>query len=271
MSKQAGGKYKANIDAINKGKAIAENHPLIKSISGFVLTFNGDALQLPQDAYIKVSSEVSSSRYGLPINRVRELALNVWPNVRRRAEPETWAYIFARLNIHIALNHIDPTKTDINWHFACWFKAEQMISLAGVGRRPEELAQLPQGLPRGDEQSLVHYFMQNEAPGDLAALSLGSEGTPFWSADNSAEISDDLREQRQAGLARGIRAAASAAIDVAAGVRGTLGQERTGDTVLKRAKSWVISEFPLLASLASSFTLIEDEALCQTMICCGDF
>lgn len=264
MSKKGGVKYKANIDAITKGKEVADRHPLIRSLPDFSLIFNGDAAHLYQDAFIKVTCEANPYP-SWSHNRIRELALSVWPNIRRRAEPDTWAYIFARLRIHIALNHLDPLHTDIDWHFACWLKAEQLISLAGVGRRPEHLPALPQGFPRGDEASLAQYFMQNKVPGDVKALSLGREGYSFWNTDTSIEISDELREQRQAGLAKGIRAAASAAIDVAAGVRRALGQERNADTVLKRAKSWVISEFPLLASLASSFTLIEDEAVCLSM------
>ncbi len=264
MSRSTSGKFKANIDAINHGKEIAVAHPLINSLPGFSLTLQDDAAQLPKGAYVKVVTS-QNSYPSWSHNHISELPVTVWPNVRRRAEPEVWAYIFARISMHIALNHLDPKQTDLSWHFACWFKAEEMISISGVGRRPSGFPGLPQGLPRGDEAQLAQHFMQHEVPGDLKILSLGSEGQMFWTVDKSVNISEELRKQRQTGLAKGIRAAASAAIDVAGGVRTTLGQERGEDSILKRAKSWVISEFPLLASLASSFTLIEDHELCQSM------
>ena len=70
------------------------------------------------------------------------------------------------------------------------------------------------------------------APPDLLALSLGVPGTPFWSFGGGFKISEKLRDQRRSNLAAGIRAAASAAVDVAGGARKVLGAEKTADTAV---------------------------------------
>lgn len=254
-------KYVKNWEAIQEGDRIAAKHPLVAALPRFQLAGGGKALELAREEWLVASCDAPARYVG---GRPNEPMVTVWPNVRRRSEPEEWAYVFARMRLHIALNHLDPAQQDRAHALAAWVVAEEMVAHAGVGRRPGEFPSAPVGLPRS-QSALVQYFSEQKPAPEIDGLSLSSPGAPYWSFTQSFEIDDALRAQRAADLARGIRAAAAEAIDVAGGVRETMGAGKRGDTRIKQARAWFISEFPLLASLAASFTLIEDGALCDAM------
>jgi predicted metal-dependent peptidase len=264
MAKKRGNPYKDNIAAINEGRALSGQHPLVNSLPGFSLITDGRALLLGQEEWLCVCCEKPIAYPGL-INVEPETEVSVWPNVRRREEVEIWAYLFARICVHIAMDHMDPERDDLPWHQACWYFADEMVSIAGIGRRPSSFPPILTGLPRENEKALAAYLKETSTSNALEALSLSKLGQRFWTFSGAFKLSDALREQRKHDLARGIRKSASQAVDIAGGARKALGTGWEIETVFKRARDWVISEFPLLAALASSFHLIEDEALCQAM------
>ena len=264
MAKKAARKYADNRKAIVEGERIADHHPLIEPLPTFDLRTDDVALTQDQKMWLQV--ECGAPRPGFnPTGPEFEPSVTVWPNLRRRLPADEWAYVFARVRLHIALNHLDPARRELAWHLATWFVAEEIISVAGIGRRPLAFPPLPPDLPRGSETKLADFLANEQAPMDLLAFSLGKPGQAFWRFSRTFTISEKLRAQRRGNLAKGIRAAASAAVDVAGGARKTLGTEKSADTVVKRARNWVLAEFPLLAALASSFKLIEDQALCDSM------
>ncbi|MEM7423961.1 MAG: VWA-like domain-containing protein, partial [Pseudomonadota bacterium] len=263
MAGQVPRKYAENRAAIEQGLKTALGHPLIRPTPGFDLVYRDVALALAPQEWVRIvcRAPVQWMHSGIE----PEPQMTVWPNLRKRALPSEWAYAFARLCLHIVLGHIDPARREIGWHMACWLKAEEMVAVAGVGSRPADRAALPSGLPQGDEAALAERFAQSPAPGALADLSLGLPGQPFWTFAEPFTLSDKLRQQRAGQLASGIRAAASQAVDIAGGARKALGSGRTRETLVRRAFNWVISEYPLLAALASSFELIEDEQICENL------
>lgn len=265
MAKKSSGKYAENRKIIQHGLSLARSHPLINPLPSFELRYDGVALELAQDEWLRAECYAHSHKWYAVQQQEPEPEVYIWPNIRRRADPEEWAYVFARMQLHIALNHLDPMRQSLTWHMACWYKAEELVSVAGIGCKPDGWPVLPTGIPRGDETMLAEHLNKAQPMPSLLSLSLGKNGMPFWSFEKTFEISEKLRAQRGALLAHGIRAAASRAIDVAGGVRKTLGEAKTANTLVRRALNWVISEFPLLAALASSFTLIEDEDLCAAM------
>jgi predicted metal-dependent peptidase len=66
-------------------------------------------------------------------------------------------------------------------------------------------------------------------------------------------------------LAEGLSQAVDAAVEVAAGLRQSMNSHERVQTDASRARSWFISKFPLLGSLAAHFTLVEDPQVCQRM------
>lgn len=254
------GKYADNIKAINAGMLQLHAHPLVGELPSLELRV-GEADQAPQDAghWLHLTCRKSHS-----LVRGPHLGVTAVPNIRRRAEPPEWAYVLARARLHVALNHLDPAETDLAWHMAAWIRAEEMISVAGIGRRPSGLPPLPVGLPRGDIKVLRNHFAEGRMPAEVALFSLGSEGAPFWRFEPDVALTDAMRQNHQSMLATGIRKAAKAAIDTAAHAA-VAGEGARVRTVLDQARSWFVSEYPLLAALASSFRIIDDEAVCQSM------
>ena len=269
--RDAAGKYKENVAAIRAGAAIAGKHPLIAPLPGEATQFHdivltGPALAQGADAWLRLRLDPAPS-YGwtAPGLPPPEPVVTLWPNLRRREAPEHWAYVLARVRLHLALDHLDPARADADWHRACWTLAEELLAGAGVGHRPPDLPPLPAGLPRGGPAERAARFAEDSAPPGIDALSLAGRAGAFWEVDPRVDPSDALRAEHARALARGIRAAATAAVDVAGGARATLGAEVSRDDAVTRARSWMISEYPLLAALASSFTLIQDAELCERM------
>ena len=261
MSNRPASKYAENLRAIHEGIGIASMHPLIKPLPSFSLRTTDASLARDSWVWLRVTDTSPATRTGLQ----PEPHVELWPNVKRRLPAQEWAYVFARVRLHIVFDHLDPERHDLAWHLATWFSAEEFAVAARVGTRPAVFPPLPTGLPRGNVSSLAEFLAADPAPSELLALSLGSPGEPFWSFTKRFRLSQSLQDERRRQFARGIRAAAAAAVDVAGGARKTLGVAKTAQTAVKRAHSWVISEFPLLAALAASFTLIEDEHLCRQM------
>ncbi|MEM8852522.1 MAG: VWA-like domain-containing protein [Pseudomonadota bacterium] len=263
MAKGRNDLVSANLAAVLDGQQMAHNHPLIHPLPPLTVFTGGPSLELGRDEWVRVTCiEPGTASAGSSF--VPEMALHVFPNLRRRAEPAEWAYVLARLRLHAALNHMDPLRQDGPWHMASWYAAERMIAEAGIGRRPADLAPVPSGYPR-EEAALAAQLRDGLSTEPLEGLSLSSPGRPFWSFQTTFEITDALKAQRAKSLAQGVRVAASQAIAIAGGAIGEMRAVTKGDSVAKAARDWAISNFPLLGALASAFTLVEDEAVCASM------
>lgn len=254
-------KYAANRAAIVKGAGIADGHPLVWPLPDIDLLLDAAAAEMGPEEWLRVEVSPPPRWANSAQGTEPECRVRVRANLRRREDPEAWAYVLGRMRMHAALNHLDPRRPDPAWHHACWLAAEEMISAAGVGRRPAEMPPIPSGLPRSEVACAEHVARHGASP-DLAGLSLGRPGEPFWRATEPFDVPDALTAQRASQFARGVRAAASQAVDVAGGLRDTLGRTRTERSAAERAREWAISEMPLLAALAASFTLVTDETAC---------
>ncbi|MEM9725131.1 MAG: VWA-like domain-containing protein [Pseudomonadota bacterium] len=276
--------FQKNRKAIEAGQALAGRHPFIAPLPPLTVTIDAAALELPKLSWARLVCEhpaaepwwapPSGSGYssvavhsgGAPAARPRrpEWSARVWPNLRRRAEAEEWAHIFARMRLHLALSHVDPTKAGRReWDWACWVRAEEMAAAARVGRRPAELPAVPQGLPRGAEAILATHFEAHGAPEEVRALSLGAPGEPFWRCAEGLALDADLREQRLSQLAEGARRAATDAIQEAGGLKP--GRADGEEGVAAQARAAILQELPLLAALAASFAIVEDAELCARL------
>lgn len=260
------GAFEKNIAAIRQGESQAAGHPLISSLPEVAVSCRGIAFHLTAKSWFSICAEASSPACaGAARSGDCEPTVTVWPNLRRRASAEEWAYVFARLRLHVALNHLDPGRTDLSWHMAAWCRAEELLIDAGIGRRPDNLTAVPDNLPRGDEAALAAHLDEQPPRPEIAGLSLGGDGQRFWHFASDFEISGKLRTQRASALAQGIRSVVAQAVRASADLPDALGAGNAPETAVSRARDWIIAEYPLLAALASSFTLIEDELLCLEM------
>ncbi|MEL6978048.1 MAG: VWA-like domain-containing protein [Pseudomonadota bacterium] len=248
--------------AIEEGWRIASSHPFIAPLPDLTLRLDGEATSLGAGVWLSALCDPPSpgwSAAGAP----DECAVTVWPNARRRAAPAEWAYAFARLRLHAALNHLDPAQDRPAWRWACWVRAAEMAAAAGVGRRPSDMPAPPTGLPRGPEAALADHFADHPPGHEVLALSLSAPGDSFWRFSAPFTLPAPLRAYRQSQLARGARAAATAAVRAAGD--GYPARRSQCEVALAAARSFVISKTPLLASLAAAFDIVADQSVCESL------
>lgn len=246
-------KYADNRNAISLGLSIAQSHPLIRNLkSPSSMVNDPKGLNLPSNSWVEV--EIGArSRW--------QNGVFVYFNVKRKATPQEWAYVVARLCVHQALNHFELShENNLAWHAACWAIADALVTGAGVGTRPSDLSPMPVGYPMRDEGELSRMLDGNNLPVDFMGLSLGALGKPFWSFLPGWKPDPNLKKSNAADLARGLREAALAAIgSIKPRERASLSAS------LQRAISFVISEYPLFSASAAAFSIIEDEEVCDRM------
>lgn len=245
-------KYEKNLEAITAGLAIARAHPLVHELPDFALDTHGNLCRnMGSNQWVSASMEKLSWKGWHPI---------VYPNIRKSADPLEWSYVFARIATHLAMNHLDPVKSDdLAWHAACWAAADQLIAGAGLGRRPEGVFGDTTGYSLRDENELFQRLKSDGVPKGFLTLSLNGAGNPVWTV--SPEWKPDQKHQaaNTNALAEGLRNAAMKAI-------GAVREYQRGQPLspaLQRAKSWLVTEYPLLAALVSAFEIIENEDFCN--------
>jgi len=255
-----GSKYKANVTAIKEGAHLLAGHPLTRRFERLNLDFDTPlAFAQHPESWIFVRS--TAATWG-PSRRPN---VTVIPNVRRRAPAAHWAYVLGRIGLHEVMNHLDPDRNEPAWHAACWLIAESIMSNAGFAQRPAEMVGIPGGYSLRDEAALAQRLQDEGIPETVRGLSLGVPGRPFWEFGERCVLTEQVRRENRASLANGLRDAASAAIEVAGGVRSSIRARQEPTTNVKRAMSWVVSEYPMLAALGSSFSIIEDADICERM------
>lgn len=257
MAKPRKRKREMRIEAVEQGIRAQAVHPLLSALPVVEIDYQqrGRA-PMAHDAWVEVDYELTPAMsYSAEI-----LRLVVRPNLERESEPGDWPWTIARVRMHAAMNHIDPARSDLAWSAACWAVAEALLINAALGSRPEWLAPLPQGYKLTDEHALAARLKEN-VPDEFLGLGLGARGRPFWRC-NFAVLTDKMRRDASRAFADGVRAAAGGAI---AGVGGKYAEAARKNSEAEQCRSWFISNYPLLAALASSFKVIEDVSVCERL------
>ncbi|HYD87440.1 MAG TPA: VWA-like domain-containing protein [Vitreimonas sp.] len=250
-------KREARIEAIQEGLKTATPHPLLSALPEVSFDFLQQRCPpVPPDALLSIAYELTPASRWYP----ESLSLVVRPNLERDSEPGDWPWAIARIRLHAALNHIDPERNDIEWSAACWAVAEALLINAGLGSRPAWLPPLPQGYKLTDENALSAR-LRERIPDEFLALGLGAHAKPFWSC-NFDKLTAQMRRDASRAFADGVRAAATGAVQ-GAGI--SHAQTARKDSEAERCRAWFVSNYPLLASLASGFSIIEDPAACDRL------
>ncbi|MGN9909720.1 vWA domain-containing protein [Phytohabitans sp. LJ34] len=179
-----------------------------------------------------------------------------------RLDEGGWTWVLAHCLLHLGFGHLapdryaaDPTYADV----AC-LAVTRFQRAVKLGTEP---LPLPAELPTADETVLLRQWREAGVPPHLAGCGPGGTGSdlvPEVPPDTSRELSTvDWPEH----FALGLAAAATAAVEVAGGVRSTLTGEAARRKPWDLARSWFLSSFPLLGALASRFTLVADADLAR--------
>ncbi len=260
--KNANGKWKKNRENIQLGLAQIEKHSLfahlLKRIA--IVNFRYDVLQ-PKDCWAQIHDKIDknrdySSQWGLPIAEIRL-------NYQKNLSAEEWLYIISLALLHIGLNHIRPEQNTPQWHIACELFVRSFISNLKPGHIPRDFPVIDTlGLPLRSEESLYQYFSKQEQRLDKYKNCGIGGSLPSWVISGGAEkLPEPVEKFRTQAFVKGLRKTVKNVIEEASSQQynGKLSAE------IKAAQSWVINSFPLLSALASSFKLIEDEAICHTL------
>lgn len=190
------------------------------------------------------------------------IEVNPW----KRATPEEWANVIGQALLHLFFGHVDPKRTDDAWQVACAVVAEEFLRAVNVGHRPEELT-LPELPSLGRDVETIASALQDGGPTLLAlygGAGLAAGEPSFTFASGLSPLSAKTRNYRQEIFAAAIRASVVKAISKAGDTaRGAATPRRKPNSMAERARSWFMTSYPLLGSLASAFEIVEDAEVCE--------
>jgi predicted metal-dependent peptidase len=183
-------------------------------------------------------------------------------NPRMPGEVGEWIWALAHCVLHLGFGHLDGRRTlDRPYTAACCLSVSRFQAALGLGTAPFNVADLP-ATPEG---VLADRWRDSGVPAEFAALGAGGS-VPDLAATGPAPEKDPLWGDR---LSIGIAAEASNAVRAALREADNVRFERGGvpdpNTRWERARRWFVSSYPLLAALASRFTIIADRELAQRM------
>ncbi len=228
-----------------QGVALLEKHPIFRPLwlHAHILRYAGNLC--PADGWAVVTSDGE---------------VHVHPT--RRAAPEEWAYVMAHCLLHLGFDHVRARPQPREWNAACDLFVARFLSALKFGRAPEDLLYRDEP-PATTEERVYELFCERGLPdpplaGGTAGLHAGDivvrQRISPWRQTRWADV-----------LGEGLVAAVNSAVEVAAGLTPSLGSSQRMQTPAQRARSWFISSYPLLGSLAASFRIVEDAEVCRRM------
>lgn len=261
MGNKHKGPPKENLAQFQAGQAFLRQYELFRSLGPSTSIIINGQRPLPKDSWLQI--ERDRLRYFNSPTPQFNIYINVW----RRASPAKWANVLAQAELHLVMDHVDPEQTDLYWQMACEAKAVDFLRYLGIGERPLSLADIETTPPGRDVYELAQYLRDNPQNQDYCNLGLAGQGQPTWICKpDSPKISDEERKSNATSLANGIRNALESAI-ASTDLRATT-SDRKGyrpNSMAQNARSWFVAEFPLLAALAASFEIIEDDEICNNL------
>lgn len=240
-----------NLAAIQAGIEILRQHPIFGFIDRVSSTIGQN---FSQDGFARI---VVQNRYDKQPSS--SIELNGW----QQASGGEWAYAIAQCNLHIFLNHVDPVRSDEAWRLACELVAVDWLKQIAIGQSIHPTSDLP--LPAQTVGDIAAIFARDFG---AARAKYGHPGTagcePSWIVSPDVRpFTAAFRQQHSDDFANGIRNAVIQAVETA-GDRSRQ-TTRNANSLAERARRWFVANYPLLASLAATFEIVEDAELCQQM------
>lgn len=240
------------LQGLRKAQSLLYAHPLFLSL--------GNLLERPEPAVTDGWARLEDRPSWGNNRRVQILV-----NRKHRGSPEEWAYVLAIAHLHVGLGHLDPDRREPSWYAACALQAMTLAETTKVGRPPSDF-RIDRPSFQTSDLIRLEAFLAGEGAGEVPRIPLISGASEPWSI-----LAPDRTQLRNAGqhrmkaFADGLRAAVQSAVEVAGGAAPALGRPTKTNSQALRAKQWFVSRFPLLGSLAASFTVVDDAEVCQAL------
>lgn len=225
----------------NRGHQMVLSHPLF--------------VRLAQRAYLQRRNKTDNPHGGwVDVNASGE----VQTHPTRRAEPAQWAYVLAHGLLHLAFGHLTGGvgKEPRAWTAASCLVVSRFLAGLRIWQPVPELEFEVEGAP-STEDRLYAYFQQHGLP-EHARL-CAPAGLPCEPPPATYRRQPDWERLFAEGLVDAVRNV----VDAAAGRDPSAPGH--ANTPVQRARSWVVSSYPLLGALAARFEIIEDPTVCQRM------
>lgn len=182
-----------------------------------------------------------------------------------------WVHGLASCILHLGLGHgaYAPPWTRER-HVAAWLDVTRLLS--GLKLTSEQPLQgFLASLPSGAMASMEDWLGTNGIPDPLISLLPYPSLSLFHPLEERQRPYAYFKTPNFVSLFEtGVQNALEAALDVASGRRDSLTSPRAADGVGNQAKAWILAHYPLLASVASHFTIVESiEAARQRQVDVG--
>ncbi len=190
---------------------------------------------------------------------------DIFVHPTRKAPPEQWSWIIAHCFLHLGFGHFSRDSWSREWNASCDCVVSRFLADMKFGRPPEEMEGVLE-FPARDEERLAEHFRRQGIPDEL-----GCWGVAGPHPDMVFHDTKGARPETDWGnlLACGLSQAVAAALDTASGRSSVLGgavpADRKVSSEAQAARSWFLSSFPLLGSLAASFTICEETIACHRL------
>ncbi len=196
----------------------------------------------------------------------REGAIYAHPT--RKAPPEQWAWVLGHCLLHLGFGHFLKVEAwTREWNAACDCVVARFLADFKFGRPPDDIVGDLESAARNEDR-LALQFQRTGIPEDRAGWGVaGKHPDMIFTEAGRRWYARDVNWGDL--LAEGLAQAVAAALDAAAGRVSVFGGAPPGSgrvsTAAQAARSWFLSSFPLLGSLAAAFTLVEDPLVCHRL------
>ncbi|BCB76162.1 hypothetical protein GCM10022251_68340 [Phytohabitans flavus] len=179
-----------------------------------------------------------------------------------RLDESGWTWALAHCLLHLGFGHLalDRYADDQAYADVACLAVTRFQRAVKLGVEP---LPLPAELPTAEESVLLRQWREAGVPPPLAHCGPGGHGSDLVPVLPPEKLGLRSSVDWPAHFAIGLAAAATAAVEVAGGLRTTLTGEASRHEAWDLARSWFLSSFPLLGALASRFTLVADADLAR--------
>lgn len=254
-STKGNSRWVKNRESIDNAAQSLWQHPLFERLSELA-DIRHDT-ELPAGCWAQIQ-QYDNTRYG---------RVHLFCNYRLRLEEAEWQYILALALLHLGLNHVHPEYDNPEGQVACELYTRHYLQQIGFGCMPATFPEMPNeaALPLRDEKVLLHFLREQHLLKDYQHLGIGGS-EPSWVLDATIDkLQPDLMKRREKAFVEGLKETVQQAVEKATEVIYEIRSYSPLRPKVAEANQWVVSSFPLLSALASSFTIIENEALCERM------
>ncbi|MEJ8547293.1 vWA domain-containing protein [Brevibacillus borstelensis] len=225
-----------------------ERHPMFSPLMARVSLMRDKRSKCPDNGWAVVS---------------KNGVIHVHPT--RRQDVQEWIYVLAHNLLHLGFGHFVEKEKPALWNIACDVYIAAFLSSMKLGKPPMAWAGELEHSVRSEEE-LYRRFCEEGVPERFAGWGTGGDRQPDLLFSGKPDRSSYSRGVSwEALFGTGLSNAVQSAVSVAGGYVQALDDRTARLSPAQEARQWFINHYPLLASLASHFSIIEDAQLCQRL------